>query len=792
MSASLKKLAENRKIPMEFFEQHGFSETGNGIEIQLYGTNNEVGRTQIRLYDIKPVDNKKFYWKSAATGEALPIYPAGLSRLPKLEIPELFIVEGTTDVVTLAYCGYNAIGFHGANNVDADTFNSIKSALRSIYIVKENDDAGDEFVVNVLERLELLPNAKKFKVYVLCLPSKFKDVSDFYKSCKNVEEFQQKLNDACAVSAEMKLPVWQNTIIGGSTIKYHQFTGSVFVTYVNDEGKVREDQISNFYFQVVEQKTKRVDDKLIRSVTLKSQFMKKTIEFELDGTVYTDARKLLQSVEHALGAKAITYNKNSGPLLKALGSHLGSTKQKELLLSGGFQEDSNFYLGSTRISADEIVHSVKPFTAATSFKTCKPLGLKKMHRDEAVQVLKAFIVNMAKAYGKVTWPLAIAIPALNISLNVRLDFAAEVRVIVEFICDLGKGKTELVVTTMNFFGNDFNEESFFLPKDSLAVLERAIHLSNGAPLVFNDVKALKNPAEYAERIQNFADGGTYKKTQDGKEVSSQPYKGLVLVNGQQAPSAYSSSYASRAITTSVDGIDESAFRETMALREKLNGVTPWLIQLLLQPEGKNTAKIIYENELALHKQNNAKDMSDLAIDRTIKSVSLATSAFAFTMDFVINSKLLTAEEVTHLTELKNVGVEELRKFVSKQIAHIESADYIIKLFIILIQGMEAGLLFLGREKPEHAASTALCIGRIPNKTTETVWLNYGAILQYLKRNYAGDEIATYTSNAWVRDLTERGFLERTPAGRATKKNSDGEYGWEIKYAGIPHFKSYIE
>lgn len=101
-----------------------------------------------RRYALK--GERKFAW--AGTKEDGPIVPYGLSHLEEARKAEMLVlVEGETDVLTLWYHQFPALGIPGAMMVSKLKHAHIKG-IRRIYVVKEPDQGGREFVLGVSDR----------------------------------------------------------------------------------------------------------------------------------------------------------------------------------------------------------------------------------------------------------------------------------------------------------------------------------------------------------------------------------------------------------------------------------------------------------------------------------------------------------------------------------------------------------------------------------------------------------------------------------------------------------------
>jgi hypothetical protein len=118
-----------------------FDETGQEIRLRY--------RTGLR----KPPEGKdwRFHWRTGSSADTL----YGLDQLPNVRKngAAVVIVEGESDVHTLRYHGFPALGVPGASNWEAaqpETFEGISHA----YVVIEPDGAGEKLAAKLYEKLK--------------------------------------------------------------------------------------------------------------------------------------------------------------------------------------------------------------------------------------------------------------------------------------------------------------------------------------------------------------------------------------------------------------------------------------------------------------------------------------------------------------------------------------------------------------------------------------------------------------------------------------------------------------
>ena len=97
------------------------------------------------------------------------------------------IVEGYFDVIAFNKLGYSNVASPSGTALTIQQLNQISKYTDEIYLCFDNDDAG----IKATERIVEIKNnvSKDLNLYTILLPSKYKDISEFYESGdKNIKE----------------------------------------------------------------------------------------------------------------------------------------------------------------------------------------------------------------------------------------------------------------------------------------------------------------------------------------------------------------------------------------------------------------------------------------------------------------------------------------------------------------------------------------------------------------------------------------------------------------------------
>lgn len=103
----------------------------------------------------------------------------------------IFIPEGEKDVNTLTEQGYIAFTYGGCGDWQKDFAELVKGA--NIFILADNDEPGVKVAKQIFEDLEGIANKRKIIVPMPNIPKA--DITDFFESGKNKEDFEQLLKE---------------------------------------------------------------------------------------------------------------------------------------------------------------------------------------------------------------------------------------------------------------------------------------------------------------------------------------------------------------------------------------------------------------------------------------------------------------------------------------------------------------------------------------------------------------------------------------------------------------------
>jgi len=104
------------------------------------------------------------------------------------------IVEGYFDVIAFNKLGYSNVASPSGTALTIQQLNQISKYTDEIYLCFDNDDAG----IKATERIVEIKNnvSKDINLYTILLPSKYKDISEFYESGdKNIKEILSEKKD---------------------------------------------------------------------------------------------------------------------------------------------------------------------------------------------------------------------------------------------------------------------------------------------------------------------------------------------------------------------------------------------------------------------------------------------------------------------------------------------------------------------------------------------------------------------------------------------------------------------
>ena len=192
---SLSDVSKAKRLSVDFLTDCGWrdSKVGNRPVIRIsYGEGRGRVRNTLRekkkkyTYDMREEEKSKSiqcYKPKEFTGDTC------------------FIVEGETDVCTLAHHGYNALGVPGAN-MFGKIHHSDLEGIRKVYIIAEDDPAGQSFGNNVSCRLTRIKFPGEAKIINLGR-TEYNDISEIH--CNNPESFKKILEREMEYAEESQL-----------------------------------------------------------------------------------------------------------------------------------------------------------------------------------------------------------------------------------------------------------------------------------------------------------------------------------------------------------------------------------------------------------------------------------------------------------------------------------------------------------------------------------------------------------------------------------------------------------
>jgi hypothetical protein len=187
-------LAKHKRIPVEELEGYGVCDlpTG-GVGIYYYGpTGEEIAVKRRTAFKAK----EGSYWPKAT-----PLAAYGQWKLPKAaKAGILFLVEGESDCWTLWHYGLPALGLPGSNTVKTLQQEHVES-VQTIYVHREPDTGGEQFIQGVCDRLQELHFPGK--VFDLHMPEGVKDPSDLH--AEDERNFLQRFDAAIQAATPVKL-----------------------------------------------------------------------------------------------------------------------------------------------------------------------------------------------------------------------------------------------------------------------------------------------------------------------------------------------------------------------------------------------------------------------------------------------------------------------------------------------------------------------------------------------------------------------------------------------------------
>ena len=187
-------LARDKCLPTKFLESLGLRNVANGVLIPYHLIDgSEAPRHRLRTALIAKNGS---HWGGLRGDD---IVPYGLERcLEGRKAGLLLFVEGESDQWTLTYHGFPAVGIPGSMMAKALRIEYVAS-IKTIYIFREPDKAGSEFVAGVSKRLWDI--GWQGQILVVTLDG-VKDPNELHKACP--AEFKQKLQTALDAARTLK------------------------------------------------------------------------------------------------------------------------------------------------------------------------------------------------------------------------------------------------------------------------------------------------------------------------------------------------------------------------------------------------------------------------------------------------------------------------------------------------------------------------------------------------------------------------------------------------------------
>jgi len=173
----IQDLAIKKGLTVEDLTKHGVKQAHSYIFIPYHnidGTQAIKNRLRIDL-----VAKNGSRW-TKGDGE---IVPYGLERLKQ---ENLILVEGESDSWTLWKYGFNVLGIPSIEMTKCLKKSMIEK-INIIYVVQENDKAGEKFVKNIKERFQ------EKEIRIISLPKEYKDPNQMYMA--NPDIFEEKFNE---------------------------------------------------------------------------------------------------------------------------------------------------------------------------------------------------------------------------------------------------------------------------------------------------------------------------------------------------------------------------------------------------------------------------------------------------------------------------------------------------------------------------------------------------------------------------------------------------------------------
>jgi len=192
MIATVRAMAERKKIPESLFEENSIVDSRDGLLFPSVDEDGTSGRTYVRT---RLKAGKGSYWARGEIEEQRDILPWGLWKLPEARSEGfLVITEGHTDTLTLWYHSFPALAIPGGTMTDKLRGQSLRE-ITELLICDDGDKTGELFVESLLKKLSRW--GWKGRAFVLNFRKRFgvdiKDASDLH--CRDPRAFPKVFND---------------------------------------------------------------------------------------------------------------------------------------------------------------------------------------------------------------------------------------------------------------------------------------------------------------------------------------------------------------------------------------------------------------------------------------------------------------------------------------------------------------------------------------------------------------------------------------------------------------------
>jgi hypothetical protein len=188
-------LAEAKRLPPKLLEELGVHDLlGGGIAIPYYALDGM--EMFVRTRDVP--GRHRF-----DQPKGVPLFPYGLNRLDTARrTAHLYVTEGESDAWALWACDLPGLGLPGASSAKALEKDHLAD-LQDLYVLPDNDDAGETFLAGVCDRLRALGFAGR--AWRLRFPRSYKDVSDW--RCADPQAFPAAARAAVGDAERLALPL---------------------------------------------------------------------------------------------------------------------------------------------------------------------------------------------------------------------------------------------------------------------------------------------------------------------------------------------------------------------------------------------------------------------------------------------------------------------------------------------------------------------------------------------------------------------------------------------------------